>query len=109
MNKRKLLTRTVLASSAVAIACSFGQGRAFAALYPAADSKSGDMYHRGQTGCTDYWNFANYANSPLPTGAVTTLTSYRRGERLYRCSSRLHHRFTARAPAVARARQLRRY
>ncbi len=64
MNGRNFTNRIGMTLAAAALVCMFSQGPALAAPYtpPAALAPP------------DYFGFANYANSPLPTGAVATLT-----------------------------------
>jgi FtsP/CotA-like multicopper oxidase with cupredoxin domain len=63
MNKRNFITWMSLALAAIALVCVFGQGRALAAYTPP-----------NPLAPPDYFGFANFANSPLPTGAVTSIT-----------------------------------
>jgi FtsP/CotA-like multicopper oxidase with cupredoxin domain len=62
MNSRNSLTFMSLALMAVALVCGFGQGRALAAYTPPTVT--------APLAQPDYFGVANYANSPLPAGAI---------------------------------------
>ncbi len=63
MIKRNFVTWMSLAALVTALVCMFGQGRALAAYAPPAALAT-----------PDYFGYANYANSPLPTGPIAAIT-----------------------------------
>ncbi len=63
MNKRNLLTWMSLSAVIAALVCIFAQERALAAYAPPAALAT-----------PDYFGYANYANSPLPTGPIAAIT-----------------------------------
>jgi len=67
MDARKWLKRSIcLVMAMAALACIFGQGRALAAYTPPTITTP--------LATPDYFGFANYANSPLPTGPIAAVT-----------------------------------
>ncbi len=69
MNNRRFLIWISLAIAVVSLVCGFGQGRALAQAtnVPTCNGTNGPN-------CTDYFGVGNWANSPLPSSPITSLT-----------------------------------